>query len=151
SSDVCSSDLGGTGDGVAGGSRDHGKEAGFPIRHEASEIVGAQQDGIHRMRGKVFIESVAGDRRRVLPARLQPLQIHRRRDAPEDAVGLIAERGLVDDGIEDLGLDLLLLAPVLRENMVDIDVFVEEYSLAERLAGAEVYCALSHQQRMDTL
>ena len=86
------------------------------------------------MRGEVFVECVARDGWRVLPARLEPLQVDRWRDAPENSVRLVAERGLVDDGVEDLGLDFLLLAPVLREDVMDIDIFVEEHGVLEMLA-----------------
>lgn len=98
----------GTRDGMAGRAGDHGKQPGFPIRHETREIICPQEGRIHRVRSQILIERIAGDGRRILPASLQSLQVDRRRDAPEDAVGLVAERGLVDDGVEDLGLDLLL-------------------------------------------
>ena len=48
-------------------------------------------------------------------------QIVGRSLAADHAVGFIGDRRLVDDGIEDRGLDALLFAPVLRKDVVDIE------------------------------
>ena len=83
------------------------------------------------MRCQIIVKGFACDRRVVFSACLQSFQIDRWCYAAKNAIGLVAERRLVDDGVKNLWLDLLLLAPVLREDVMDIDVFVEEHCVLE--------------------
>ncbi len=71
------------------------------------------------------------------------------RGTPDKPVCSIGEGGLVDDRIKDIGLDSLPLAPVLREDVVDINILSEEDGMIEFLAGAEVLSPFLHQQCID--
>jgi len=63
-----------------------------------------------------------------------PCEVLARRNASDDPIRPGRERGLIDDGVVDLLRDALLLAPVLREDVVNVDVLIEEDGVAEGLA-----------------
>jgi methyl-accepting chemotaxis protein WspA len=50
------------------------------------------------------------------------------------AVEPLGKRCLVDNGIEDIRLDVMLLAPLLREDVMNIDILAEEHRMIELLA-----------------
>src|ERR1700677_5300061 len=71
-------------------------------------------------------------------------------NAADDSVCAIGEGSLVDDGIVDVWLDAITLAPVLRKNMMNIDVLTEEDRMVELLTRSKVLRAHFHQQGVDT-
>ena len=87
------------------------------------------------MRRQVFIQRTLLNRRRLVVTFLQLYKVFRRRHTADDAIGSIGKWRLVDNRIEYFGFDLrfLFLAPVLRKNMVNIDVLAEKHHLVELL------------------
>lgn len=73
------------------------------------------------------------------------LEINRGSGTADDPVRPRGQWSLVDDGVEDLRRDALAFAPVLRENVVNVDVLVKEDSVCVWLARAEVFRASPHQ------
>src|SRR5262249_1486578 len=57
----------------------------------------------------------------------------------------------IDDGIEHSRLDALCLTPVLRKDMVNIDILTEEDGVIEFLPGTEVLGAFLHEKCIDAL
>src|SRR3569833_1374005 len=75
-------------------------------------------------------------------------KIFRGSASADNSVGSVREGRLVDDRIEDRRFDALLLAPVLRENVMDIDVFAKEDRVIELLAGTKILRAFFHEKRV---
>ena len=48
------------------------------------------------------------------------------RNTTDNPVRAVGKRCLVDNGIVDIRFDALFFAPVLREDMVDVDILAEE-------------------------
>src|SRR5690606_33408119 len=122
---------------LAGCLLDKGKQLASAIGHEAIEVVGPQQLRFDQVRAEVGIEAGALDWRRAGRAFFKGREVLRRCAAANDTVGAIGERRLVDDGIKPAGRNALLLAPILREDVVDIDILAEEDRIAELLARAK--------------
>jgi hypothetical protein len=63
----------------------------------------------------------------------------RRSDTADPPICAVAERRLVDDAVANLWLDALLITPVLRKDVVDIDIFIEENRLVGVAFREEVF------------
>ena len=77
-------------------------------------------------------------------ALFQFLQIAGGCNATNDAVGAVAERGLIDDGIVERRRQFwrLRLAPGFGENVVNIDGFVEE-------EGDDIPTSMAHDSGLE--
>src|ERR1700739_1799918 len=78
------------------------------------------------MRFEIGIESLATNRRRHAVAFFQFGYVFRRRNTADNSIGPVRKWCLVDDRIEDVRLDATLFAPVLRKDVMDIDVLSKE-------------------------
>jgi len=116
----------------------HGIEASDERARAGKSAVGAVSLAISRR-----------DRRIVFLADLKPLHVHGRSYPADSPIRAIAERRLVYDAVVNLRLNPLLAAPVLRKDVMDIDIFVEDDGLIECLAGPKVLRALLHEESMD--
>ena len=72
---------------------------------------------------------------------LQLLQVFGGSTAPNLAVSLIRDGGLVYDRVEDAGRNVCVLTPLLREDVMDIDTFlvaikVDHASLPKEVLGS---------------
>ena len=90
------------------------------------------------MRPQKSVELLAIDRRRCLIAGLQLGDVLGWRDTTDDPVRSVGKRCFVDDGIKDIRLDAMSLAPFLRKDMMDVDVFAEEDRVIEFLARTKI-------------
>lgn len=97
------------------------------------------------------IQPLRCDWRRTAFTLFKPGKVIRRRYATEYAVGAARERSLVDDGIEHGRGIPVRFAPVLREDVVDVHVLIEEDGLLKLLTGAKVLSTFHHQKRIDAL
>src|SRR5690606_9298361 len=66
-------------------------------------------------------------------------------------VGAGGKRRFVDHAVVDSRLDSIRLAPLLGEDVVNVDLVIEEGLRLDRLAGAEVARAVAHEERVETL
>jgi hypothetical protein len=60
------------------------------------------------------------------------------RDAADDPIRPVGKRCLVDDGIKDIRLYAMSLTPILRKDVMYIDIFSEEDSVVEVLPRTEI-------------
>src|SRR5258706_1646300 len=103
------------------------------------------------MRCEIAIKSPTFDRGRCGVAVLQFGDVIGWRNSANYPIGAVRKGCLVDDGIIDRRFDALPLAPILRKEVMNIDVFAKENGMVEFLARSKVLCALLHQQGIDTL
>lgn len=69
--------------------------------------------------------------------------------AANHAVRLVGDGGLVDDCIVDLGRDALILAPLLGEDVVDVDLHLVVIQVFHGGLPEEVLCAFALQQDVE--
>ena len=110
----------------------------LPVRHESVKPVGTQKRWVNQMRFKIAIEPLAIDRWCCLVAFFQFGDVLRWRNTANNPVRAIGKRCLVDDRIKDIRLDAMLLAPILREDVMDVDIFAEEDRVIKFLARAKI-------------
>ena len=99
------------------------------------------------MRGKDAVELLSGD----AGGHLQCFDVLGWRAATDLAVGPRREGGLVDDALSAVRSDLVLVAPGLREDVVDVDGKVEKRRHVHWLPEGPVHASFAHEQRIDTL
>ena len=73
-------------------------------------------------------------------------QIHRRRSTPNGDVRLFGKGRFVDDAVENSRSDPLLLAPILREDVMDVDAALKKRHEFNAFAMDEITAAVTHQQ-----
>jgi hypothetical protein len=99
----------------------------------------------------MLVQSFTVDRQGCRIAGLELREIFRRRDPTNNPVCSIRQRGLVDYRVEYGRFDAFGLTPVLRKDMVNIDVLTKEHDVVKFLPGTKIAGAVPHQQRVHTL
>ena len=115
------------------------------IHHERVKTIGTQKRRVNQMRCEIAIEPLAINRWRCRIAFFQFGQVLRWRNTADDPVRPVGKRCLVDNGIKDIRLDAMLLAPVLREDVMDVDILAEEDRVVEFLTRTKILCSFLHQ------
>ena len=104
------------------------------ILNEGVKTVGAQKRRANQMGCKITIEPLAINRWCYLVAIFQFGEVLRWRNTANDPVGAVGKGCLVDNGVKDIRLEAMLFAPLLREDVMDIDILAKKNGVVEFLA-----------------
>src|ERR1700722_8307824 len=120
--------------GLSGCLLDERQQSLLSLDHESVEVIGSQERRIDEMRCEIGVKFRTIDRGRSLIAFFQLCKVLGRRDSTNNSIGPVKQRRLINDGIENTRLDAMLLTPVLRKYVMDIDIFTEKYCEVEFLS-----------------
>src|SRR5579862_7742860 len=111
------------------------------------EVVGPQRRGIDEVRANDRVENGGGQ----LGVLLQYRHVLGRGDAADGAVGLRGQGSLVDDALATLVIDVVVTAPLLREDVVYVDLQGRVLRLVECFVEPPVTRSFGEDEGIDSL
>src|SRR5262245_59749261 len=82
---------------------------------------------------------------------LKSREIFARSPATDDSIRSGRNGCLIDNAVASLMPDSVVMAPMLRKDVMNVDAVIEVACDVDRLACSEVFPSISHQQRRETL
>src|SRR4051794_22329424 len=114
---------------------------------EAVEVVRPEVDGIDSVGRDDFVDLVRTDSRLLL----KKGEIGARRSAADRSIRIVRNRRLVDDAVAPSGFDTVLVAPCLREHVMNVNPVREKVREFDWLMLSPITSAIAHQERVDAL